>query len=429
MTMAIVERAYQLALKAAIEGSLDEFATNERRLQSLDRVGEIEPNRLLMMRAIAYVRCGTADEARSIVQQLGGPASRDAQAVRATLLTNAPESRHTAFCTFVDELLPSAGVRKRTSGRRRKRTFLIGAGTMSVVAAVVLAVIFWPRDESAPDDGETAGALSGPFAPINPVSADADRSNEARVYDRMLRTTAKIILRVEVVLDGGSTVMVPWSTGSGFVISRDGLLLTNRHVVESGEQALREFSDVIGWDVVVVFVGDEQHLQGRVEKQSVYVDLATIRVDRQFETVLGFAATPAPGTTVFAYGFPGIAQDVANSMNERDESQRMSAIRSKLRAGEEPDLLDWIGEANMQLNVTAGIISAIQPTEHGLMLQTQTPIHGGNSGGPLVDASGRVLGVVTFGSVVADSVNLCIAGQTVYEELARERGIDWPAEW
>ncbi len=212
---------------------------------------------------------------------------------------------------------------------------------------------------------------------------------------------------------------------------RDGLVLTNRHVIETGRAATDELGAVVGWDVVLVFGGPEPLIIEKcLAQQSATVDLAWIRVDHQFGKALGFAETPAPGRPVYAYGFPSVASQIVSAeLNAAEYSERLAAIERQLEAGRDPDLMQWLGEDSMALSVTSGIVSAVHETEAGVMLQTDAFIHNGNSGGPLVDQSGRVIGIATLRATAVESANFCLGGRTVFEELAHETGIVWPDSW
>ena len=140
-------------------------------------------------------------------------------------------------------------------------------------------------------------------------------------------------------------------TGSGFVISADGYVVTNHHVVRDAGTIELAFSD--GTSEVAEVVGT-----------SPSYDLAVLLVDRDdlVPVVLGDSARVAVGDPVVAIGSP----------------------------------------LGLEGTVTSGIVSALdRPVTAGgrgeqafiNALQTDAAINPGNSGGPLVDARGRVVGV------------------------------------
>jgi S1-C subfamily serine protease len=158
----------------------------------------------------------------------------------------------------------------------------------------------------------------------------------------------------EVVQAGNPTVDVvatlPESddldaTGSGFFISNDGYLITNYHVVKNARR--------------LKVKTDGQIYPATVIRTSETNDLALLKVEGQFKA-LGIATNNAElGESVFTIGFPDI----------------------KLQ-GTEPKYTDGRISSNSGLRD--------DPTEY----QISVPVQPGNSGGPLVDTSGNVKGVI-----------------------------------
>ena len=148
------------------------------------------------------------------------------------------------------------------------------------------------------------------------------------------------------------------SSGTGFVVRSDGLVVTNRHVVDDANTV-----------TVRMNTSDGQRLEltGRVLGRGILADLAVIRLDsnRTFATLpLGDSDAVAQGDEITAWGYP---------------------LSSFL--GTDPTL-------------TKGIISStnriFEDTDY---LQTDAAVAPGNSGGPVVDRFGRVVGVNTAGLV------------------------------
>src|SRR6202046_4011007 len=141
--------------------------------------------------------------------------------------------------------------------------------------------------------------------------------------------------------------------GSGVLISPDGYIVTNNHVIDGAVD-------------INVTLQDRRILHAKLIGADPLTDLAVIKVDGSNlpNAPWGNSASLRPGQTVLAFGNP----------------------------------------FGFRFTVTRGIISAINranpdstdPRKPGEFIQTDAAINPGNSGGPLVDARGEVIGINTF---------------------------------
>lgn len=140
------------------------------------------------------------------------------------------------------------------------------------------------------------------------------------------------------------------SLGSGVIVSREGFILTNSHVVE-------------GVTEIQVTLNDERTVSGKIVGSDPETDLAVIRIS-------------ATGLTPITFG-----------------------QSDKLRVG---DVVLAIGDPfSVGQTVTMGIVSAVgrelgTANPYGSFIQTDAAINPGNSGGALVDASGNLVGINTL---------------------------------
>ncbi len=160
----------------------------------------------------------------------------------------------------------------------------------------------------------------------------------------------------EIVRQAAPSVVELFGTelrGTGFFITDDGLIATNRHVAEGSASLF-----------VVTSTG--ARLLGRVIYSDPHLDLALVKVDGSGFQHLSLAELTAvhPGATVLAVGYPG---------------------------------------GGMPGTVTKGIVSAVGKIEHhdGTWIQTDVALNPGNSGGPLLDTEGDVVGITTMKLVEA----------------------------
>ena len=153
------------------------------------------------------------------------------------------------------------------------------------------------------------------------------------------------------------------STGSGVILSSDGYIVTNAHVVKGGRQIevqLAESFERSPGHAVTHPSGTK--LEAKVVGVDRESDLALLKIER-------------PGLPFLSFG----------NSSELHQGQLVLAFGNPL------------GLSN---SVTMGVVSStarqIKPDDPMLYIQTDAPINPGNSGGPLLDADGRVVGINTF---------------------------------
>ncbi|MCH2173137.1 DegQ family serine endoprotease [Myxococcota bacterium] len=173
---------------------------------------------------------------------------------------------------------------------------------------------------------------------------------------------------------GGPEREVP-SLGSGFVISSDGYIATNNHVI----------ADV---DSITVVFDDGREFEATVVGRDPKTDIALIQVETEeelFSLPLGDSDSVRPGEWVVAIGNPyGLAH-----------------------------------------TVTAGIVSAKHRDLQGSYddyIQTDAAINPGNSGGPLLNLSGEVIGINTLINPRANTIGFAVPVNMAKDVLPQLRG-------
>ena len=176
--------------------------------------------------------------------------------------------------------------------------------------------------------------------------------------------------------------------GSGFFIAGD-LVLTNAHVVQQADpNQIFVMSRAMGRAVKAQLVSMTRGAGGSPVEPGM-LDVALLRLPEAVAGAQPLALTPTADKLldVVAAGYPASVVQVEQGMQELQQG----------RLGTPPELV-----------LTRGSISTIQRLENGLVVMPHSAdISPGNSGGPLVDTCGRVVGIntfVSFATQVADRV-------------------------
>ena len=193
----------------------------------------------------------------------------------------------------------------------------------------------------------------GTLAEANWLSSKTDCNKEYSTKELSKRSKPSVVL-----------ISTPKSTGSGFVVSHinnETLILTNSHVIKRANRITVQWSDGTEDRATVVLDGGDT---------STLTDLALLKVDRIEGKVLTLQKDQAiVGEDVIAIGAP----------------------------------------EGLSFTLTKGIISSFR--DSGRIIQTDTAINFGNSGGPLINQSGCVVGVNTAGLTKSKGLNFAISSQ------------------
>ncbi|MCD4727184.1 MAG: trypsin-like peptidase domain-containing protein, partial [Pirellulales bacterium] len=177
-------------------------------------------------------------------------------------------------------------------------------------------------------------------------------------------------------------------SGSGFVVNKEGLIATNYHVIEGAKEIKVSFPAL---------------KDGKSYKSSGFVgfvqtkDLALIMIDPKGANLRPLPMAkepPSQGEAVVAIGAPlGFSDTVTNGIFSAVRTGK-ELRRMLMRGGQ-----DGYGEGGLGYDVEA------------TWIQTSAPISPGNSGGPLINTRGEVVGINTFVSTVGQNLNFSICIQ------------------
>lgn len=157
----------------------------------------------------------------------------------------------------------------------------------------------------------------------------------------------------------GRNVVADQVVGSGFVVSANGLIVTNQHVVSSGD--VQDFFVIIGEDTDPIKV--DQIYRDELN------DIALLKVSKtELKTIpLGDSSTLKVGQTVIAIGNP------------------LGSLSNTVTVG-------TVSALNREVDVSDDAFNFASRT-HFDVIQTDAAINPGNSGGPLINSNGEVIGV------------------------------------
>lgn len=183
-----------------------------------------------------------------------------------------------------------------------------------------------------------------------------------KIYDIVSPATVELIIET----DNGQVI------GTGFFDDNNGTIITNYHVIERGYEGVAQLKDSGKFDIEKVLGYDED------------LDIAILQIDYQNKKVLNKREDPlSVGEAVYALG---------SSVGLTD-------------------------------SFSSGIVSAVDRTINGnAFIQITAPISHGNSGGPLVDGRGNVVGITSAGIEDGQNLNLAIPIANIQKV---NRGKDW----
>jgi len=225
-----------------------------------------------------------------------------------------------------------------------------------------------PKVETPPQPVVTPAPVPAPVPKAAPITSPTDL-DPAALFAKASPTV--------VTIDIMNPDNVKIGQGSGFVVSPDGIIVTNHHVLHGSRRGLARFPDGRAIPVTAILAHDGKK------------DLAVVKVNATnlpYLEVLAKDTKPVVGTRAFAIGSP---MGFANTLSE-------------------------------------GLVSGLREEPNRSVVQTTAPISPGSSGGPLMDARCRVIGVNTFGysqrlpdGKVIEAINFAVASKEVHVLLEK----------
>lgn len=196
-------------------------------------------------------------------------------------------------------------------------------------------------------------------------------------------TPGKLLTLKEIVKLSNAVVLIntfdekhePLATGSGFIISANGTIVTNYHVIDKAR-----YCEVVTTDNKVYAVS-------RVRDYNAEDDIAIMQID-------------------LVSNLPYVELGDSSAVEQGDD---VVAIGSPL---------------SLQNTVSTGIVSAVRTIGSYEIIQTTTPISPGSSGGALFSMFGKVIGVTTAKAVDGENIGFVVPSDTVKDYISDNKSYD-----
>lgn len=244
-------------------------------------------------------------------------------------------------------------------------------------AALVIGLVFFvpPIKETL---FETTGSSSKKQTSFNVSSGPVSSAINIEDYSKTTISIANKVLPSVVGIEVSFDVQANYPTfyartqsttskasGSGVIISNDGYILTNNHIINTSASSTSYYTVSDANEVLIYIYGEDEPLKAEIIGSDSVTDLAVLKVDRTDLTPIEFGDSDSVqvGELVIAVGNP---------------LEMTNTVTAGILSGKDREIDDEESSATYTL------------------LQTDAAINAGNSGGALVNADGKLIGINTL---------------------------------
>ncbi|PHR96488.1 MAG: hypothetical protein COA78_28755 [Blastopirellula sp.] len=222
---------------------------------------------------------------------------------------------------------------------------------ISYCALLILLCLTSFHNVSAEESKSTSDSLNSKESEI---ASDSEATMDETLVERLFRESSPAVVVITVEGRDGKQSGI----GTGFFIRSDGLVATNLHVIGQSRPIKVHLSDGKILEVESVFASDST------------MDLAILKVKAKDTPALtiGDSSSTTKGEPIVVIGNP----------------------------------------RGLKHSVVSGVLSGTRTIASREMLQLAIPIEPGNSGGPVINAEGEVIGIVTMKSTVTDNLGFAV---------------------
>jgi S1-C subfamily serine protease len=345
-----------------------------------------------------------------------GPFTRaelDEQRAAGTLLWSHEVSQDQIIWVSASTLPPS-GPREspRKAKKRKKRRLILVMASGGAVAILLLGWTFWGAPETEPIAPEKprqpqVGPITSDRRPPPPVIRSVEAEGD------LSSAVGFVVCALSLKVSGREVTQIPAVTGTCFLVSQKGYLLTNRHVIEGlaklrDSEAIKDIAKKPGVtvepEVWVFFFKRPENILVKKAARIVFqtdspdeVDLAVLKIDLAPEPLPPYFRLAPRGSEdhlkikdVYALGFPSAAR--LPIFEKRDPSELFKPGMKVEDLFRESDF-DYVAER--------GIVNVVRKESSKSHKVVEWILHGakispGNSGGPLITRDATVIGINTL---------------------------------
>lgn len=280
----------------------------------------------------------------------------------------------------IEETKKEEKVLKKRLNIKHFRIFGLGLALMGILVCILLASLFVSKYLTLKENGQLE---DGPNTPT--ITVTQDENVVINVVKDSSPSVVSIAISQVTLKRGEGLVDEVNNIGTGFIVDPNGIIVTNQHVV----------SDTLATYKVITGEGDEYEIVEIVRDDS--NDIAIIKIDATQLPVLSLGDSDAlvVGQSVIAIGTP------------------LGEYAGSVTTG-------VISGLNRSVTTSSGWFGSTTKTYENV-IQTDAAVNSGNSGGPLINTEGKVIGINFATTSNADNISFALPINTVKQRLEEYR--------
>lgn len=356
-----------------------------------------------------------------------------------------------------EDTAPPGQAEMETTPMQRKNSGFAGWVAVLLVGLLAGWYAFAPQQKQAPEAEPPAAVFSperraeGTSAPrVTPQYGEPAQPGGAEGLAGKLAAAFPVGNGLEQARNATVFIKTPWGSGSGFFVTPNGYIVTNRHVVEFDSAQLKELKGKA--DKLAAELERDRRNSAVLENQLGSIRDAGVR--RQVEEELQRRKETRDKYSAVHKEIQGQLQRIERSswssdikvilidgsefsvqslkMSDRADLALLSVdcynapfiapVKDNRLLGQGQKVYSIGNPAGLRHTVTGGIISGYREHNGRRFIQTDAPINPGNSGGPLISEQGGLIGINTMVLREAQGIGFAVPFQEIQTEFGQYLG-------